>query len=81
MIDFPSFNNREEAYFLIVKSTYLLAINSISTKVEERLKATLEAYYYFKDNYPESAYLKELEMIYNKTQINLVELKQSKDEI
>jgi hypothetical protein len=66
---------------LIVKATYLLAINSISTKVEERLQATLEAYTHFKDNYPESTYLKELETTYNKTQTTLTELKQNKDEI
>ena len=81
LIDFPLFNNREEAYFLIVKSTYLLAINSISDKVEERLLATLEAYSHFNDNYPESTYLNEIEDIYNKTQSTLNELKQKNDEI
>lgn len=81
LIDFPSFNNREEVHFLIVKSTYLLAINSISSKVEERLIETLEAYSHFKDNYPDSTYLEELEATYNKTQTTLIELKQRKDEI
>tara|TARA_X000000368_G_C23058364_1_gene725279 strand:- start:3396 stop:4205 length:810 start_codon:yes stop_codon:yes gene_type:complete len=81
LIDFPSFNNREEVHFLIVKSTYLLAINSISSKVEERLIETLEAYSHFKDNYPDSAHLEELEATYNKTQTTLIELKQRKDEI
>ena len=81
LIDFPSFNNREEIHFLIVKSTYLLAINSISIKVKERLKATLEAYAHFKDNYPESSFLKELDATYKKTQITLNELKKTKDEI
>jgi outer membrane protein assembly factor BamD len=75
LIHYPSFNNREEVHFLIVKSTYLLAINSISAKVEDRLKATLEAYSHFKDNYPESNYLKGLEATYNKTQTTLTELK------
>ena len=68
-------------HFLLVKSTYLLAINSISTKIEKRLKETLEAYSHFKDNYPESTYLKELKTTYNKTQKTLTELKQNKDEI
>ena len=81
LIDFPSFNNREEVHFLIVKSTYLLAVNSISTKIEERLKETLEAYSHFTDNYPESHYLKDLEEVYNQTQIILEELKTKKDEI
>ena len=81
LIDFPSFGNREEVHFLIVKSTYLLAINSISIKVEERLMATLEAYSHFNDNYPDSVYLEELEATYNKTQTSLTELKQNKNEI
>ncbi len=75
LIDFPSFNNREEVHFLIVKSTYLLAINSISAKVKERLKLTLEAFSHFKDNYPNSTYLNELEATYKKTQKTLTELK------
>ena len=81
LIDFPSFNNREEVHYLIVRSSYLLAKNSISTKIEERLKTTLDVYSQFKDNYPESEYLKELESTYNKTQETLTELKQNKDEI
>ena len=81
LIDFPSFKNREEVHFLIVKSTYLLAVNSISNKVEERLRATLDAYFHFKDNYPNSDYLNELEKTYNRTQITLNELKINKDEI
>jgi outer membrane protein assembly factor BamD len=75
LIDFPSFSRREEVHFLIVKSTYLLAINSIEIRMEERLIATLDAYIHFKDNYPKSKYLNELERTYNKTKINLTELK------
>ena len=81
LIDFPSFDNREELHFLIVKSTYLLAINSISIKVEERINATLDAYSHFKDNYPASNYLEELESIYKKSKTLLTELKQNKNEI
>ena len=53
------------------KSTYLLAVNSISIKVKERLEATIEAYAHFKDNYPQSNYLKELENTYDKTKLIL----------
>ena len=81
LIDFPSFNNREEVHYLIVRSSYLLAKNSISTKIEERLKAALDVYSQFKDNYPDSEYLKELESTYNNIQEALTELKQNKDEI
>ena len=81
LIDFPSYTNREEVYFLIVKSSYLLAVNSISVKVYPRLKETLDAYAQFKDNYPNSDYLKDLENTYNKTNKTLTELKENKDEI
>ena len=81
LIDFPSFNNRQEVHFLIVKSTYLLAVNSISTKIEYRLRSSLEAYSHFKDNYPDSNYLKELDGIYTRINIILTEIKQEKDEI
>lgn len=81
LINFPSFENREEVHFLLVKSSYLLAINSIKEKVEERLKATLESYNHFKDNYPSSPFLEELEKTYEKTQITLLELKRNKNEI
>ena len=81
LIDFPSYTNREEVHFLIVQSSYLLAINSISTKVVDRLKATLDAYEQFKDNYATSEYLKDLENTYKKTNQTLTELKENKDEI
>jgi outer membrane protein assembly factor BamD len=81
LIDFPSYDNREEVHFLIVKSSYLLAVNSISIKVEERLKATLDAFAQFEDNYPKSRYLEDLKNTYNKTIQSLNELKPNKNEI
>ena len=68
-------------YFLIVKSSYLLAINSISNKVEERLKSTLDAYSQFEDNYPKSEFLEDLKYTHNKTLQSLIELKEKKNEI
>ena len=81
LIDFPSFDNREEVYYLIVKSSYLLAVNSISNKIEERLQLTLDSYEQFKDNYNDSKYIIELESIYNKTNKLLETLKLNKNEI
>jgi outer membrane protein assembly factor BamD len=81
LINFPSFNNREEVHFLIVKSSYLLAINSVDRKMMKRLESTLDSYSHFEDNYPQSTYLKELEKTHRKTQIKLTELKKEKDEI
>ena len=77
LIDFPENIYREEAQFLILKSSYLLAINSISTKKEIRFKGTLEAYHFFNDNYPESDYRKEAQQTYKKALKSLELLKKS----
>ena len=75
LIDYPSFNKREEVHYLIIKSSYLLAINSISTKVQERLKEAIESYLHFKDNYPNSKYLIDLESTYKQTITMLDQIK------
>lgn len=62
--DFPDSPHREEIEFLVVKSSYLLAIKSIDTKKEERLNDTIENYHKFVDSYGESAYVKEAEVFY-----------------
>ncbi len=81
LIDFPSIKNREEIKYLIVKSSYLLAVNSISKKIEDRLSNTLDAYEQFKDNYSNSEYLKELDEIKEKTISKLNNIKINKNEI
>lgn len=63
--DFPDSKFTEELHFLIVKSSYLLTINSIDSKRSERLKATFDAYLKFIDKYPQSEYLHEAEGIYS----------------
>ena len=66
--EFPDIAKREELNFMIVKANYLLAVNSIESKKEERLKSTSEAYINFIDTDPQSQYLKEAEEIYTNTQ-------------
>ena len=64
-IDFPDTKHREEILFTIVKSSFLLAENSISSKQKERYKNTIDSYYIFIDNYPNSKKIKEAEKYYN----------------
>ena len=71
LIDFPGSKFREEIHFLILKSFYQLAINSISSMVEERLNNTLDAFLVFKDNYPKSDFSKEAEKIESDTKQSL----------
>ena len=63
LIDFPGNRYREETHFLILKSSYNLAINSISSKIKERLHKSLDAFLVFQDNYPNSNYMKEAKKI------------------
>lgn len=62
--DFPDSPHREEIEFLIVKSSYELAMNSIASKKEERLNATIENYHRFVDNFQDSKYIKKAESYY-----------------
>jgi outer membrane protein assembly factor BamD len=64
LIDFPDSKYREEAMFLALKASYLLAINSVETKKEARLKDTIESYVKFADSFSKSSLMKEAEFLY-----------------
>lgn len=61
--DFPDTRYRQEIQYHIVKANYLLAINSIEKKEQERLKNTLKVLNQFVKQYPQSQYQKELDKI------------------
>ena len=52
MKDFPDTKYREQSLFYILKSNYLLAMNSIESKKKERLKDTIMAYNKFESFTP-----------------------------
>ena len=81
LIDYPSIKNREEIYFIILESSYFLAINSIFSKKEDRLYKTIESYKQFIDNYPKSIYDNSVKEIYSNTLKTIEELKLTKNEI
>jgi len=56
----------EEVYFLIIKNSYLLSINSIESKKIERIEKTWERITNFAILYPNSNYLKEVKAIESK---------------
>jgi len=58
--DFPATKYREELKFLLFKSKYYLAINSIEVKKRERLIEARDEYYTFADEFPESKYIREV---------------------
>ncbi|MFW5890108.1 MAG: outer membrane protein assembly factor BamD [Marinilabiliaceae bacterium] len=62
--EFPDTEYREELSFLILDSLYIQAMNSIEEKEEERLRATLDEYYAFINEFPESSYMSEANDIF-----------------
>ncbi len=71
--EYPDSKYRETAYFLIMKSKFLYAENSVQKKQEERYKSAVKEYYPFIDKFPNSEYLKEAEKIYETCQDKLKE--------
>ena len=63
--EYPSSSYNEEMYYLVIDSYYLLAINSLPSKKEERLDYAIENYVKFLDLYPNSSYLSRAEDVYN----------------
>lgn len=62
--DFPGTHYHEISSFYILKSSYLLAVNSILSKKEERIEDTIKSYVKFVDSFPKSSKIKEAESIY-----------------
>lgn len=63
--DFPSTQFKEESMYLIVKSSYLYAKNSIESKKRDRFTLAIENYRKLADIFPKSPYIKEAESISN----------------
>jgi len=75
--DFPETKHNEELNFLTIKSYYLLAINSIESKKQERFKAAIDNYVKFVERFPKSIYSKEAERIYTESLKHLEKYKKS----
>jgi outer membrane protein assembly factor BamD len=65
LIDFPDTRYREETMFLILKSAYLYAQNSIAEKKKDRMTETIDYYYSFNGEFPNSTFINEAKKIYN----------------
>ena len=59
--EYPESQNAEEIRYLIVKSAYRLARNSIYSKRKERYEDAIELGNRFKDRYPRSTYTREIQ--------------------
>ena len=64
LIEHPDTRFREELMFLILKSSYLLADNSIPSLQRERYQATVDEYYSFIGEFPEGSHTREANRMY-----------------
>ncbi len=65
LAEFPETDNREEIMFLILESSYRLADRSVPERRLERFQATIDEYYAFVEEYPESEYINDAERYFN----------------
>ena len=61
---FPYTRMREDLYMLILRSRYQLAQRSVIEKSEERFQQTIDEYFGFKNEFPNSKYMKEADQIF-----------------
>ncbi len=59
--DFPETRHREDIMFMILKASFLLADNSVPERQLERFQSTLDEYYVFIEEFPNSQYINEAE--------------------
>jgi outer membrane protein assembly factor BamD len=71
LIEYPDTKFREEIKYLILKSHFLLAENSVESKKRERFQETLDEYYSFVAEFPESEHIREVRKIYEQTALIL----------
>ena len=62
--EYPYTKRREDLSLLILHAKYDMAKASVDEKKEERMRETIDEYYAFKNEFPESKHLKELENIF-----------------
>ena len=63
--DYPYTKKREELSMLILKAKFDMARESVIEKKEARMRETVDEYYAFKNEFPESKYIKEVEKIFS----------------
>ena len=64
MNDYPYTSFREELSILVLRARYKMAFHSVEDKKIERYRATVDEYYAFKTEFPDSQYMKEADKYY-----------------
>ena len=63
--DYPYTKMREDISILILRARYDMAKESVDEKKEERMRETVDEYYAFINDFPESKYMDEAVKIFN----------------
>ena len=66
--DYPYTNMREYLSILILRAKYEMAVFSVEDKREERYREAVDEYYAFKNEFPESKYMKDADRIFKEAQ-------------
>ena len=61
---YPYTNLREDLYMMILRARYNLASNSVREKANERFSQTIDEYWGFKNEFPDSKYMAEADRIF-----------------
>ncbi|MDZ7739371.1 MAG: outer membrane protein assembly factor BamD [Bacteroidales bacterium] len=65
--DYPETKHREELMFLKLESSYLYALNSVADRQQERFQSTLDEYYSFIEEFPDTGFSRDVQRIYETT--------------
>ena len=63
---YPYTRLREDLYILILRSRFQLAQRSVAEKSDERYQQAIDEYFGFKNEFPDSKYMKEADQIYKR---------------
>lgn len=66
--DYPYTNMREDLSILNLRAKYEMAVFSVEDKREERYREAVDEYYAFKNEFPESKYMKDADRIFKEAQ-------------
>jgi outer membrane protein assembly factor BamD len=77
LVKFPESYYKKEILYLLVKSNYQLAINSIQDKKMKRLENTLKSYRTFVSQFPDATEVKELDQLKKTTEAEIELMKEN----
>ena len=66
--DYPYTSLREDLSIMILRAKYEMAVYSVEDKKAERYREAVDEYYAFKNEFPDSKYMKDADRIFNESE-------------